>query len=331
MPSNAAEKAAEHLHLCTRTQSYQVRQVSTSNSVYVIEPSSVGPASRHGDDIMQLGESLAQPSSAMAAIAKVDTMLELLPVSHDVKLMLERLLPLYTAPELLSSEEEKSHFLSQSTAASKAALVCDIPAPDFAIDQAWRDLLAFEFEGRCVRPSASTLLGVWQSVINWVTLERLDPTGDINFRGFFATEQAPSIAAAVAEAILISLEHDKIPSSTVSSMHLDRAKVVRWIGMTLLQATSERLDLNLQLFKEDYVTQWQDLLPEAWREDAVLNKLPAGSYAIELVEGQETISIGLEDSGSKTTQTATSEAAKATSGKRKWHEKFKAQRKEIKK
>lgn len=281
---------------------------------------------------MQFDESLAQPSSAMTAIAKVDTMLELLPVSYDVKLMLERLLPLYMTSELSSSEESQSLFLSQSASVSKEALFSEIPAPNAEIEQAWRDLLAFEFQGRCAKPSASTSFGVWHSVIHWAALERWDLAGDVDFKGFFVTEQSPSIEALVAQAILINLEHEKSPNSTASSLHLDRTKVVRWTGMTLLQARSERPDSNPQLLKDDYVSQWQDLLPEAWREDAVLDKLPSGSYAIEVVEGKETIIwIGSDESGSGTAQTATSEAAKATSGKRKWHEKFKAQRKEMKK
>ncbi|ERF71722.1 hypothetical protein EPUS_05594 [Endocarpon pusillum Z07020] len=314
------------------TQSYQVRQVSTSNSVYIIESSIARPASRRGDDIMQFDESPAQPSSAMTAIAKVDTMLELLPVSYDVKPMLERRLPLYTASELSSSEESLSLFLSQSASVSKDALFSEIPAPNAEIEQAWRDLLAFEYKGRCAKPSASTLFGVWHSVIHWAALERWDLAGDVNFKGFFVTEQAPSIEAMVAQAILINLGHEKLPNSTASSMHLDRTKVARWTGMTLLQARSERPNSNPQLLKDDYVSQWQDLLPEAWREDAVLNKLPSGSYAIEAVEGKETIIwMGSDESGLGAAQTATSEAAKATSGKRKWHEKFKAQRKEMKK
>ena len=281
---------------------------------------------------MQFDESLAQPSNAMTAIAKVDTMLELLPVSYDVKPMLERLLPLYTASELSSSKESQSVFLSQSTSVSKDALFSEIPAPDAEIEQAWHDILAFEFGGRCAKPSALTSLDIWHSIIHWVALERLDLTGDVNFKGFFSTEQVPSIEVVVAEAILINLEHEKLPNSTASSMHLDRTKVVRWTGMILLQARSERPDSNPQLLKDNYVSQWQDLLPEAWREDAVLNKLPSGSYAIEVVEGKETIIwIGSDEFGSRTAQTATSEAAKATSGKRKWHEKFKAQRKEMKK
>jgi Sister chromatid cohesion protein Dcc1 len=92
--SSPASKAAEQLHLCTDNQSYQVRQVSTSNSVYVIEPSIVRAASGDGDEATGLDLAPARGPEAMTAVAKVDTMLELLPVSLDARLMLERILPI---------------------------------------------------------------------------------------------------------------------------------------------------------------------------------------------------------------------------------------------
>jgi sister chromatid cohesion protein DCC1 len=297
----------------------------------VIEPSIVRAASGDGDEATGLDLALARGSEAMTAIAKVDTMLELLPVSLDARLMLERVLPIYDASGGLSAEEATSHFRSHSTAASKSALFADIPAPDSQIEQAWRDLLAFDFEERCARPSAATLLSVWQSIIDYSTLEQLDMTGDVNFKGFFQTEQASPTDALVAEAILLSLQDWSLPNSTAHSLHLDRPRVVSWVGRTLLQARSEKPG-SKPLRTEDYVNQWQDLLPESQREDAELHKLPEACYAIEVGEGKGTILWrSLDDTGSGPAQTAIAGATKATSGKRKWHEKFKAQRKEIKK
>ena len=66
----------------------------------------------------------------------------------------------------------------------------------------------------------------------------------------------------------------------------------------------------------------------------LLEKLPVGWYTVMAGDGQETILWnGLDQSGVALAQEAAPEAAadKATAGKRKWHEKFKAQRKEIKK
>jgi sister chromatid cohesion protein DCC1 len=293
----------------------------------------VHPPSGDGDESMLADETVAQPSSAMTPIARVDTMLELLPVSHDVKSMLRRVLPVYNASDALSAEEMRSYFLSHSTNSSKKQLLADIPAPDSQSERGWRDLLAFEAEGRCARPSNSLLLSIWRSIIDYATLNRLDLTGEVDFMGFFGKEHTVDAApaAAVAEAIHRHLEDSTLPHSTASSLQLDRLKTVRWTGLALLQAHAEESAPG-SFSLADYICQWQDLLPERWREDATLEKLPAASYAAVTLDGGETITwIGTDDSASVPAQSAAPEATKVTAGKRKWHEKFKAQRKEIKK
>jgi sister chromatid cohesion protein DCC1 len=297
----------------------------------------VHPPSGDGDESMLADETVAQPSSAMTQIARVDTMLELLPVSHDVKSILRRVLPVYNASDALSAEEMRSYFLSHSTNSSKEQLLADIPAPDSQSERCWRDLLAFEAEGRCARPSNSLLLSIWRSIIDYATLNRLDLTGEVDFTSFFGKEHAtpvdaaPAPAAAVAEAIHRHLEDSTLPHSTASSLQLDRLKTVRWIGLALLQAHAEESAPG-SFSLADYICQWQDLLPQRWREDAALEKLPEASYAAVTLDGDVTITwIGTDDSASVPAQSATPEATKLTAGKRKWHEKFKAQRKEIRK
>ena len=291
------------------------------------------PASRVGDEVTELDNTLASPSSAITAIAKVDTMLELFPISHDVKPMLERLLPLYEAPETCTAEEAILRFLSHSTPESKSALFSEIPAPDSQSEQAWRDLLAFELQGRCARPSALTALSVWQSIVNYTTLDRLHLAGYVKFKALIQNEQASLVHERVAEALLFYLQDRALPNTTAHSMLLDRSRTVSWTGVTLLQTRSENPDSKPRLLKYNFISQWQDLLPETWREDATLDKLPETCYMVEVgEEGKEmVIWNGLDGSGSGPAATTISEEPKATSGKRKWHEKFKAQRKETKK
>lgn len=309
-----------------------MRQVSTSNSVYVIEPSASRPAAKDGDVGMELDSELAQSSGAMTAFAKVDTMLELLPLSQDVCAMLECVLPVYDASGVSSAEEAMSCFLSHSTAASKEALFSDIPAPDAQSEQVWLDLLAFEYGGRCARPSAATSLGVWQSIINYTTLERLDLGGDVDLEHYFQTELSSPVDAPVTEAILSYLGYTTSSNSMSHSLQLNRPKMVRWTGLTLLQANSEKASSSPLLLKDDYISQWQDLLPEAWRQDVTLDKLLESCYTVEVVEGKEMISWArLNGSAPEPATIAVSQATNTTSGKRKWHEMFKAQRKESKK
>lgn len=278
---------------------------------------------------MELDDASEYPSSAITAIAKVDTMLELIPVSQDVKLMLEGVLPLYDAPGELSTDEADSYFLSHSTSVSKAALLSDIPAPDPQCQKAWCDLLAFQCEGHCAKPSASTLLAVWQCIISDATLERRDLTADVDLKSFFRDEQASMVHEYVAEAIQSYLDDEATPEP---AQRLDRRRTIKWTGSVLLQARSETPGPSSPLLRTDFFSQWQDRLPEAWREDVKMEELPEGCCTIVVVGGQEMITWnGSDDSGAGSTPVAISEVAGETSGKRKWHDKFKAQRKEVKK
>lgn len=275
---------------------------------------------------------LSQSSSAMTAIAKVDTILELLPVSHDLKPMLECVLPIYDLSDLFSAEESSRCFLSRSTAASKRVLLSDIPAPDCEAEKAWRDLLAFEFEGRCARPNSATCLTVWQSIIDNASLGKLDLSGDVNFNSFSRDDQVFPVYVPVAEAILSCLSDAIVPNSMAHSFQLDRSKTVRWTGLTLLQARSEKLISKPVFQVDDFLTEWRDLLPEEWRHDATLVKLPEHSHAVASVDGRDTITlINMGGSDPLSTRQVALETASGTASKRKWHEKFKAQRKEIKK
>lgn len=276
----------------------------------------------------------AQPSSSITAIAKIDTMLELVPVAYDVNAMLERILPIYDASTVLSPDEALAQFLKSSTSLSKHALLAELVAPDAPAEQAWRALLAFEFRGRCARPAASTALAVWQSLVNSAALERLDLAADRVdcSRYFIDPEQAASpIDPPVGEAILRYLEDGNVASvSTARPIRLDRLKVVCWAGLTLLHAQTEKPGSEPHYLRTaDFVSQWRDLLPEAWRGEAALEKLPERRYT---VQGERIIlGGGGGASASEKAQSAASGEAKSTAGKRKWHDKFKAQRKEMKK
>jgi sister chromatid cohesion protein DCC1 len=277
--------------------------------------------------------------TAMTAISKIETMLELLPVSHDVNTILERLLLVYDPSDVLSADEVKSYYGSHSFPASKRSLFADVPAPDAQCKLAWRKLMAFEFEGRCAKPGKVKALSVWGSIMDHANLERVDLTANVSLKGFFESEQADPIDNAVAEALLRFLEEQGVQNSVVHSLRLDRVRTVHWTGVTLLQVTSEKVTSTPSLLKDDFISQWQDLLPEPWREDATLDKLPERCYTVVPADGKATIVWnGLDQAGVNSAQKTAPDVAasasaseKTTAGKRKWHEKFKAQRKEISK
>ena len=351
--------AVENLHLCTATQSYQVRQVSTSNSVYVVTPSVTYQKGAHTKDDSPEQEILndnaqPQPTAAhgMSAIAKLDTMLELFPVQYDVLTILARALPLFDKIEDLSLDQETalSYLHSRSVARSKSQVFASIPAPDSQLENAWRELMAFEFEGRCARAGPGPCLSAWRILLDQCVLNHTSVTAGFDFDAIFHDgELTSSLLIAITQAILFhvsrNIDQNTGVSITKAPRHilLSESKTTAWTGMTLLRAGNQTPSQPFP--KSEFLRQWKDLLPEEWRQKASLqtDSISAECYNISAHDnGCEMISWRdgslVQSNGerawaaaTKFTSATTTTAAVMPVSKRKWHEKFKAQRKDIKK
>lgn len=102
-------------------------------------------------------------SVALSAVAKCAVTLELVPTQPSAIAMLRKILPLYkgskSSPALDSSEET-----------NKAKIIEDLPLSRGEFDEAWKELCAFEREGKSWIPVASSLIDILKSVILAATL-----------------------------------------------------------------------------------------------------------------------------------------------------------------
>lgn len=155
--SDGSSQAPANAVLCTDNQTFHIRQVQSSNSVFVLQPSEGSLGSE--DD--------AIPSIALSAIAKCAATLELVPISPSAIGTLERLLPVYTGPESILA-------LGSSDMKGKETTPNDVPFSRGEFDKAWKELCAFDIEGRTWVPTASILTSVWKSVISAATLRSLN-------------------------------------------------------------------------------------------------------------------------------------------------------------
>jgi sister chromatid cohesion protein DCC1 len=273
--------------LCTPNRSFQLRQVQTSNSLYVTSTTLHGPAN----------------DPATCAIALCATTLELSPADKSAVPNLQEALPVY------------DHVLADANRKSKASIFSDIPLSPEQCEQAWRSLLAFEQSGSSYRPSAQLASQTWQSInaaalAEDVTLDEQFLTADL----VKLVEEEGRIAS-LATAILKHLSvGDENPQDQWSC--LDRTKVVPWVGTKLLESKQkERGELTA-----DFLDRWKDCLPEEWRTDAELTAIP---NVFQLV-GDNKIVFKDAQSAAATTNTS---APKASASARKWHEKFGKNRK----
>ena len=278
--------------LCTPSKTFQLRQVQTSNSLFVTQPA----FDAHGNDL---------PLPSTRVIASCTATLELHPSDESAATYLVKQLPVF---DLLDGVVE-----STSNRTPKSALFANIPLSDAQCDRAWDELVAFEAGGSSHRPSPRALALAWRS-INTAALAE-----GVQLDSQFLTED-----------MLNSLSEDLFPPQLVASMFrrlgtdgqdpsgpwscLDRSKTVAFVGKTLLEARRGESDYLTAAFLDA----WKDSLPEAWGSDVDLKAID-GVYHLP-----SNSTIALKDGSSTAAEASAAPAAKPRG---KWHEKFAKTRK----
>ncbi|OAG08537.1 uncharacterized protein CC84DRAFT_1215025 [Paraphaeosphaeria sporulosa] len=279
--------------LCTPTKSFQIRQVQTSNSVFVTQPT----LDAHGNDI---------PVPTTCAVAACTATLELHPADASAVAYLEDALPVY---DIVGGEVDTTH-----NGKSKAAVFSDMPLSNGQCEQGWSEVVAFELSGSSYRPSVNTLRQVWSSINAAALAEGMKL--DSQFLGSDLAElvREEGYPASLAQAIFAHLAAaGQDTSGQWSCLH--RAKVVSFVGRMLLQAKQGSSGHSIA----DFVEEWKDSLPEAWRGDADLKAID-GAYD----NPTATTIVAKANSASATPESV---LPKATAAKGKWHERFAKTRK----
>jgi len=271
--------------LCTPNKAFQLRQVQTSNSLFVTRST----LEVHGNAI---------PAPTTCAIASCTATLELHPTVESAMSYLEDLLPVY---HVVGGEVD-----AEENRRSKASIFSDIPLSDGQCEKAWSELLAFELNGSSYRPSADTLAKVWQSINAAALAEGIKL--DSQFLTFDLAKlveeegHATSLAVAMLRHMANADEETKEQWSC-----LDRTRTVAFVGKTVLEARGGKPNF----LTAEFIDTWRDCLPEAWRADAALKAID-GAYALP---SSTTIS-------AKGKIIATATPAAAAKGKGKWHERL---------
>lgn len=268
--------------LCTPNKTFHIHQVQTSNCLFITQPA----FDAHGNDI---------PTPTTCAIASCTDTLELHPTDASAVTYLEQALPVY---DIVNGDVEVPE-----TRTDKAGVFADIPLSNAQCEHGWREVMAFEAAGTSYRPSVNTLRQVWSSINAAAMAESV--TLDSQFLAYdlaevVAEESYPVSLTLAVFSHLISPEQDSAGQWSC----LDRRKTVAFVGRNLLQS---RRGPSAYLL-DDFLEEWRDALPEAWRSDADLDAIE-GAY-----EAPSATTIR-----AKTTVTASTTKA-AVKGK--WHERF---------
>ncbi|GAB7361735.1 hypothetical protein MBLNU230_g1782t1 [Neophaeotheca triangularis] len=290
--------------LCTSDQTFNVRQVSTSNTVYITQP-------RHQPS-PDVGTVRDFAGPGLSAIAQCDSTLELIP-AKDVSAIphLKASLPVYAS----TGHRDVDNRLS------KQSLFDNVPVSQGQCEQGWTDLTCFELDdGGCFIPSAALRHETWRSMITQATADAWDfgkshddETGLLPEQ---AAEQPMELASAIARAIK---NKDEAESYTV-----DRAKCVHFVGRTTLEFLTH-VSPDGYVAINDFLKQWRTGLPEMWANDAAVDVLK-GWY--HLGENGKRVAFAHEGNSSIIGKDGVAIEGKSALGvKRKWHDKFRQSKK----
>lgn len=181
--------------LCTDSQTFHIRQIHSSNSVFVAQPSEA-----QNSDVSNL---VSNPS--LCVIAQCTATLELLPSSDSVISYLQKTVPEYTESGHAPYRGASSANATQERGQNKATIYDDAPFSRAELDLAWKQMCAFEIGQVSLRPTTLTLIEVWRSMMSAVILRSLNAEENFAVKMILGSTEEERHPAALIEAVVSRL------------------------------------------------------------------------------------------------------------------------------
>ena len=345
----------EFLHVCTEDKVWTVRQVSTSNSVYVLKAADV--PGLPSDDEEGSG---AGTRPGMTAFAQPTSTLELLPIkfeARDVEGAIRRLLPLQDLDGKANS--------TTTTKMSTKELFKSVPYPLHSILAAQRNVFVITPKHNCCIPTPQLLLASWKAIFAMADEYPLD-TADMVGLGEYTTRLYREGDDSLPPDSDEEMDYDDGGAAKPWGSGTDQSELlactVRAIAEKFVEDVSEveRLAYSLEgqlkgkataLFVGEMVIrcadggslsvkeleeEWGNLVPESWRQFCIVGDLTALGGVVDEPKG--TIIWSRKEDVEATRSASSIKKAGATGGAnasaapvsstRNWHEKFGGQRKQ---
>lgn len=285
--------------LCTPDKTYNLRQVSTSNTLYIAQPS------------FAAGDTLERPG--LEAIAQVHSTLELQPSGTSSAVpYIKAALPMYAST---------GHY-EPKDAMTKESLFAIIPLSDAECQQSWLKLVCFETgqPPRAFVPSVSAKLKVWQDILAAATANGVDLSDHDAVSKLLPSVTNDDLPEELYKAVICSTME---PASGLNGDGMTHEiKCSRFVGLSLLEDRTKATHSTMSV--DAFKSAWADMLPEKWRSLADVNLLES---ACRFENNGRSVSF-VEVDPSITADSGTPAEAKGTLGaKRRWHEKFRAAKK----
>ncbi|PWY89010.1 hypothetical protein BO70DRAFT_393529 [Aspergillus heteromorphus CBS 117.55] len=348
----------DYINLCTGSKTYRIRQVQSSNSLHILQPSNAASSRIPEAELAAIGATQDPAASSLNADAGSDSrsgagmatdLSETVTTISKCSSTLELHTPAegFDAVGLLSGlvgvYDEVMVFPFSSPTRDRDADV-DVRM-DVDVDVERRKILERVFADLPV--SRKECESAWRAVCGFVVLcdgegggKAWAPTARVKMgvwkqvldgavlQGINLGEQflvRDLWGAAVGE------ENEGVPRGLFEAVvrrvwaSVDKEECVRWVGETYLEAVAP--SANSAVGRSEFLNAWKDRLPEAWREEAALSKLTEDKYRFP---DPTTICFVNEVDRQKLKKNLSTDASASTAAKktRNWHELFKNQKRQ---
>ena len=214
-----------HAVLCTPNQTYQIRQVQSSNSIFVLRPTTPKPCDTDLPNLFGL-----------RAVSQCTSTFELVPSNLSAHVMLEKVLPVFDLTKQQDRDFSQDESIDKHQGSSKSGVRLNLPCSNEEFEAAWRSLRAFEWHNLSWKPTYSTLLAIWRSVLTAATLKNLDLDLDFEFPSLVDIVEEDGFPVSLLQAVMDALSQpgDHRKSSRLSYLLLDLLTLCKhslWIKM----------------------------------------------------------------------------------------------------
>lgn len=232
--------------LCTLDKTFQIRQIQTSNTVFLTRPTL---CSTEGE--------ITVPG--ITAISSVPSYLELTPTASSSALpYLLKLVAPWPGRNVIEGRRERA----ADDGKDLTTLFNSIPLSHAECIEAYEELVIFQFEGAYHRPTAKQLQQAWQETLTALLTE------DINT----AYGSVPCLSG-----ILQPLEQAGWPEELVKAIlgrlgsgTIEEKKALNFVGTITLEAETSG---GKSIPTDHFLEKWRNAVPEQWRGSVNLGKI----------------------------------------------------------